>query len=235
MRKGLVLIWGIALLASGCRDSARTPTENHATAACLKSKNYAYETLLTKADIGKHIAIDEGTFEAETASNKDQYGYCQYEWASERPDRTVELLGQTISVPDLNRVKLTGLYFYTEGESAWMREADAIAVFEQKYKKLSPSEYEQLLGQLEKQYANDPAGFAQAKGFLDARKNLEYEPVAQLGTQAYWKWASADGVSLVVLVGAASFEIESKTTGEAGSSLDDAVKFAREVLAKCGG
>src|SRR5690606_7428242 len=128
---------------------------------------------------------------------------------------------------DKNRVNITQLSFYTDRDDKLYTPAEAMARFDQAYKKLSQQEYEELLANLEKQYTNDLAGFEQAKGFLDARMNFKYEALDDLGDRAYWKWHEHYGISLVVLTGAAQFTIETRVSAEAASTLDAAVKFAR--------
>jgi phosphoserine phosphatase len=63
---------------------------------------------------------------------------------------------------------------------------------------------------------------------------LTYEVQENLGDRAYWRWHDEHGIELVVLSGTAHFTIASKTQGTSAAALADAVKFAREVLAKCG-
>ncbi len=147
----------------------------------------------------------------------------------------IEILGYNVPVPDHNQVVIKMLDFYSDAQLKLYQQEDAIALFEQSYKRLSQSEYDELLANLEKAYANDPSGFETAKGFLDARMTFRYEPIDNLGTRAYWKWHDEYGIELVVLSGAARFTIETKLSADAAPSLDLAVKFAREVLAKCGG
>lgn len=199
------------------------------------AKDYAYEDLLTKADIAKHVPIDEASYKMKASTTKGQYGSCEYEWLSDRPDLEIELLGQTIKGADKNRVKIKQLDFYTDSDLSLYKQADATALFDQSYKRLSQQEYDELLANLEKQYAQDAAGLAQAKGFLDARLNMIYEPLSDLGDRAYWKWHEQHGIELVVLTGAAHFTIEAKLSAEAQSTLDASIQLAREVLAKCGG
>lgn len=235
MNNLLSLALGAAVLFVACADKKEDLIQDDGIGACLMAKNYKYEELLTKSDIAKHVTIDEGTYKVDVSPTRGEYGSCSYEWHSNRPDIPMELLGQVISVPDKNRVMLKMLGFYTDGELKLYSQASAIDLFDQSYKKLSQQEYEELLANLAKEYANDQAGFKQAKGFLDARMEFTFEPVANVGNRAYWSWDDEHGIKLVVLAGAAYFTIESKTTGNATTSLEHAVHFAKEVLAKCAG
>lgn len=234
MKKLFLLSFTAAMFLS-CADKANTISEKNDISNCFISKDYKYETLLSKADISKHIKIDESSYKMDISNTKGQYGYVDYEWKSDRPDLTKEILGQILKHPDKNRIKLTGLKFYGDDDLKLYSQESALSLFEQSYKKLSQEEYQKLVANLEKEYANNPSGLNQAKGFLEARMNLKYEPVPSLGTRAYWKWHDEYGIELVVLKEVTSFRIDSKTSGEANTSLQDAIKFAKEVLAKCGG
>jgi hypothetical protein len=217
-----------------CGDQAQSTKEEDAGTACLRTMDYRYEALLTKADIAEHVNIDEASYTMEISPTKDQYGSCVYEWNSDRPDLERELLGQVIKYPDVNRVAIKMLTFYSDSEIKLYSQSSALTLFAQSYKKLSPQEYNDFLANLKKEYANDPAGFEQAKGFLDQRMQLTYEVQENLGDRAYWRWHDEHGIELVVLSGTAHFTIASKTQGTSAAALADAVKFAREVLAKCG-
>lgn len=234
MKNLLSLALGVALLFVACSDKNDGLNEDTGIGACLMAKNYKYEELLTKSDIAKHVKIDEGSYNIEISSTRGEYGSCSYTWLSNRPDIETELLGQVILIPDKNRVTLKMLGFYTDKELNLYSQASAIELFDQTYKKLSQQEYQELLANLEKEYANDLVGFERAKGFLDTRMEFTFEPVANLSDRAYASWNEDHGVKLVVMAGAAYFTIESKTTGDAETSLEHAVKFAKEVLAKCG-
>lgn len=233
MKKILSLLFGAILLAA-CGNSENVANDDDTISKCLMAKDYKYEELLTKADIAKHIAIDEASYEMEISPTKGEYGSCTYKWLSDRPDLEIEILGQTIQGPDKNFVVVKMLDFYTDRDLKLYSQASAQALFDQSYKKLSQQEYNELLGNLEKEYANDASQFEKAKGFLDARMNFKFEPVEGLGDRAYWKWHDTHGIELVVLAGATRFTIENKTSGDQSTALAHAVKFAEEVLAKCG-
>ncbi len=222
----------LAFFASCANKEPKLEKEN-AIATCFKAMDYKYETLLTKADIAKHIAIDEESYKMEISSTKGEYGSCTYEWKSNRPDLEMELLGQIIKYADVNRVELNMLTFYSKSELELYSQSSALSLFDQTYKKLSQEEYNQLLTNLEKEYANNPAGLATAKGFLDQRMQFAYRVQENLGDRAYWKWHEEHGIELVVLTGMVHFTIEAKVAATEGPALDAAVKFAQEVLAKC--
>lgn len=235
MKKILCIQLGITMLFTACETKKEMSNESSQhIAQCLMAKDYKYEDLLTKEDIAKHVEIDEATFKFEISPVKGEYGSCSYEWKSDRPDTQMELLGQMIPVKDNNRVTLKMLSFYTDSELKLYNQATASDLFDQSYKKLSQQEYESLLANLHKEYANDAAGFDQAKGFLDARMKLTYQPIENLGSGAYYSWHEEHGIKLAVLAESAHFIIESKTSGNSKTALQDAVLFAKEVLAKCG-
>jgi|SRR5690606_6816596 len=230
-----VIIAQLCILAfvASCSDKGLKPKEDDAAAACFQAMDYQYDALLTKVDIAKHVAIDEASYKLEISPVKGEYGSSTYEWNSDRPDLEMELLGQMIKYPDVNRVTIKMLHFYSESELKLYSQASALALFDQSYKKLSQEEYNGLLANLQKEYANDAAKYEQAKEFLDMRMNFTYAPMANLGNRAYWRWHEEHGVELVVLTGTVHFTIASKTSGNQQTALDDAVKFAQEVLAKC--
>src|SRR3546814_184899 len=89
----------------------------------------------------------------------------------------MELLGQIIKYPDVNRVEIKMLDFYTDSELKLYSQASAIALFDQSYKKLSQGEYDELLANLQQEYANDAAKSEQAKGFLDILMNFKFAPI----------------------------------------------------------
>lgn len=235
MKKQLFYILCAALLGTACANNEGKRSEGNGIDQCLMANDYAYQDLLTKADIAKYVHIDEASYKMKASTTKGQYGSCEYEWLSDRPDLQIELLGQTIKGADKNRVKLKQLGFYTDSDLKLYKQADATALFDQSYKRLSQQEYDELLANLEKKYAQDAGGLAQAKGFLDARLNMVYEPLSDLGDRAYWKWHEQHGIELVVLIGAAHFTVEAKLSEAAKPTLDATVKFAQEVLAKCEG
>lgn len=226
---GVVL--GASLLFFACDKESEG---KKARASCFEKFDYKYEELLTKGDVAKHVAINEATYKEKISVTKGVYGYCEYQWLSNRPDLEIEISGQIIKGPDMDMVKLTKLDFYTDRELKLYSQSSALALFDQAYKKLNPSEYEMLLANLKKEYAGDPKGYEEAKGLLDARKNFAFQPVEDLGDRAYWKWNDTYGLELVVLAGSARFTIETKLSTEARGTLPVAVKLAKEVLAKCG-
>lgn len=230
----MILLSCSIVFSLSCKDSEKHPEAGtDPVSKCLMAKDYRYEELLTKTDIAKHVTIDESSYKMSVSSIKGVYGSCSYEWLSNRPDLEIEVSGQVIKGPDKNRVKLTKLDFYTDKELQLYKHDSAISLFDQSYKKLSQQEYNELLANLKKEYANSEADFKQAKGFLDQRMKFTFEPVQNLGDRAYWKWNDTYGLELVVLSGVAHFTIETKLSAKAESSLEAAVKFAKEVLAKC--
>lgn len=233
MKKVIYTLFIVTLsLACSGKDND-VSNETNALSKCLMSKDYKYEDLLTKADIAKHVTIEESSYKIDISSIKGDYGSCKHEWASDRPDLEMELLGQLIKYPDMNRVTLKGLHFYSEAEIKLYNQSSALTLFNQTYEKLSQEEYNRLLANIEKEYANDPNGLATAKKFFDARMEFTYQPISNLADMAYWKWHAEYGIELVVLVGTAHFTVESKTSADKNTALDHAIKFAEEVLKKC--
>ena len=215
-------------------NPVKTSAKSEAVGQCLADKDYKYEELLTKDDISKYVSIDEPTFKQEISSTKGKYGSCVYTWKSERPETEMDINGTKFKQPDRNQVTIKMLDVYTDRDLKRYKQDGAINLFDQSYKKLSQEEYDQLLANMKKRLGNNEKGFEDAKKMMESRMNFTYEPVENLGDRAYWKWNKNFGIELVVLTGATTFTILNKTTAEAETSLDHAVKFAKEVLAKCG-
>lgn len=135
--------------------------------------------------------------------------------------------------PDINQVTIKLLDFYTDKDLKRNKQESVLDLFDQGYKKLSQTEYDELLANFEKKLGDKPNELAQAKKMLDSRMKFTYKSVDNLGDRAYWKWNDEYGIELVVLTGNAKFTILSKTSGKPQTSLNDAIKFAKEVLAKC--
>lgn len=231
----LLVMFNIILACSGSNSTETEPEMlSNSISSCLESKDYKYETLLTKADIVKHVNIDESSFKQEISTTKGKYGSCVYSWKSERPDKEIvsKVTGATFKRPDMNQVTIKMLDFYTDEDLATHKQETAVDLFDRGYKKLSQTEYEELLANFEKELGEKPKELAQAKKMLESRMKFEYKAVDNLGDRAYQKWTNY-GIELVVLTGNAKFTILNKTTGSPETSLDDAVNFAREVLAKC--
>lgn len=233
MKKIVYPILAVTLLFSACSDKDEDVINENDIDQCLMSRDYKYEDLLTKTDIAKHVKIDEPSYKREISAITGEYGSCTYEWKSDRPDMEMELLGQIIQVADKNQVTIRGLGFYTDQELKLYSQASAMDLFDQTYKTLSQDEYNELLANLEKEYANDPERLKQAIGFLDARMLFDYARIDGLGSRAYYRWNQEHGGKLQVLSGGAYFTIESKTSGDSTTSLEHAINFAQEVLDKC--
>lgn len=245
MKKILYLLCSAGIL-SACSGTGESSTESSTASStessnvisqCLAAKDYQYEELLTKADIAKYVSIDESSYKQKVSSTKGKYGSCVYSWTSERPEKEIisKATGTIYKRPDMNQVTIKMLDFYEDSDLKLHEQETAIDLFDQGYKKLSQTEYDELLANFEKKLGDKPKDLAQAKKMMDARMKFNYEPVADLGDRAYWKWHDDYGIELVVLTGTARFTILSKITGEPETSLNHAVDFAKEVLAKCAG
>jgi len=142
------------------------------------------------------------------------------------------IAGRKIKLSNPNQVIIKLLDFYTDEDLERNEQKSAIDLFDMGYKKLSQEEYNEILANLEKKLDNKPEDLARAKKMMKSRMDFTYKPIDNLGDRAYWKWNDY-GIELVVLTGNARFTILSKTTGKPESSLEHAVNFAKEVLAKC--
>ena len=244
----LLLLFGITLYAacgnpegnasaSATANTSEASSEFDAIAECLASKDYNYEELLTKADIAKHISIDESSYKKDVSSTQGKYGSCVYRWKSDRPDKEITsvVTGAVHKRPDKNEVTIKLLDFYDDDDLNRYEQGSALELFDQSYKKLSAAEHDEILANMEKKLGDKPEDLARAKKMMDSRMKFTYESVEELADRAYWKWSDEYGIELIVLAGTARFTILSKTTAEPETSLDHAVKFAKEVLAKCKG
>ncbi|NLO69982.1 MAG: hypothetical protein GX102_03360 [Porphyromonadaceae bacterium] len=202
-------------------------------AKCFIAMDYDYEKLLTKEDVAKHTSIDEASFKKDVSPTHGEYGSCTYTWDSDRPDISMTTSGMTFNLPDQNLATVKSLKIHNEDDLKLYNQSDVISLFETAYKKMSRQEYDEMIARLESEYANDPDRLNQAKGFADARMNLDYGPVDNLGERAYWKWSDKFGIELVVLQGAVQFIIAAKTSSSAETSLPVAINLAKEVLSKC--
>ncbi len=232
MRKSLPFIIIAAFVLAACSKDNPAPKLDDKFGSCLQNFDYQYEKMLTKADIGKHLTIDEATYKLDVTTMKGQYGSATYKWDSDRPAFPVEVLGYVFMQPDPNRVEFTQLHFYDAKELELYNQQSVIDLFERGYKKLSDAEVKEARESLDKHYADDPAGLAQAHELLDARLTFNYHLVEQLGDCAYWSWGQY-GLELNVLAGTASFSLRTKFSAEAETTLPIAVALAKEILAKC--
>lgn len=223
-----------ACSSSGNREANdRSGEKPFAISSCLADKDYKYEALLTKADIEKHVDIDEATFKKEISRTKGKYGSCTYRWESSRPRIEKVIAGRTMKLSDPNQVTIKLLDFYTDEDLERNKQESIVDLFDMGYKKLSREEYDSIMANLEKKMGNKPEDLARAQKMMKSRMNFNYKLIDNLGDRAYWKWTDY-GIELAVLVGSAKFTIVSKTSGMAETSLEHAVQLAREVLAKCG-
>lgn len=222
----------VVILFSACAGKGGNEHKSDDISQCLADKDYDYEALLAKADIAKHVTIDEASFEMKISPTKGKYGSSTYSWESDRPKIEKMIAGRDMELPDPNKVVIKLLDFYTDEDLEKNKQESAIDLFDMGYKKLSQEEYNEILANLEKKLGDKPEDLARAKKMMESRMDFTYKPIDNLGDRAYWKWNDY-GIELVVLTGYAKFTILSKTTGEPETSLKDAVNFAKEVLAKC--
>ena len=222
----------VVILFSACAGKGGNEHKSDDISQCLADKDYDYEALLTKADIAKHVTIDEASFEMKISPTKGKYGSSTYSWESDRPKIEKMIAGRDMELPDPNKVVIKLLDFYTDEDLEKNKQESAIDLFDMGYKKLSQEEYNEILANLEKKLGDKPEDLARAKKMMESRMDFTYKPIDNLGDRAYWKWNDY-GIELVVLTGYAKFTILSKTTGEPETSLAHAIHFAKEVLAKC--
>src|SRR5690606_36364099 len=142
MKKILYLLFSAGIM-SACSGTGETSAESSdAISQCLAAKDYKYEELLTKADIAKHVSIDESSFKEDISSTKGKYGSCVYTWESDRPEKeiTSKVTGSVFKRPDKNQVTIKMLDFYEDSDLTLYEQDAAIDLFDQSYKKLSQAE-----------------------------------------------------------------------------------------------
>lgn len=232
------LCFSLAVLWAACGENTsnneRTRSENTIiTHACYQAFDYTYENILTKNDLKKHLNPDENSFKINTQNSQDQYGSVTYEWASDRPDQTMEINGMSFPKPNHNFVKLTGLKYYEEDSPGSDQQSTANDLFAQGYKVLSTEEYNSLLANLQSSYETNSEAYKQAKKLLDIRMQSNYEEMNQIGNLAYWKWDQIHGGELVVLHGNTVFQIQAKLSSNPEETREKAILLASEVIAKC--
>ena len=132
---------------------------------------------MTKADIAKHVSIDESSYKEDISSTKGKYGSCVYTWESDRPEKeiTSKVTGSVFKRPDKNQVTIKMLDFYEDSDLKLYEQDAAIDLFDQSYKKLSQAEHDKLLANMKKKLANNPDGFEKAKKMMDARMKFTAE------------------------------------------------------------
>lgn len=105
------------LLAAGlswtgaAKEEVPIEVDKHPISGCLRDAGYRYEDLLSLDDLHRYLPIDESTLIVKLAPFRSENGWVCYEWKSTRPDREMELWGERIRIPDINRVTLKSLHF----------------------------------------------------------------------------------------------------------------------------
>lgn len=207
------------------------------TSDCLAKFDYDYSKLLTKEDVLKHVTVADPSiiktkFNDNKKMNAQEYGDCTYSWPSDRPDMDAKVLNKIQKIKDVNTVSISKLMF-EDGDLA-----DIQAKFQRAYKALSQAEVDDMNAKMDKQFEGKSAeALETAKGFIQARTKLKFEPIEGLGDLAYWKKATelgADwGAELIVLVGKVKFTIKVKISSDINENIAVAQKMAQEVLDKC--
>lgn len=228
----------LAFMVTSCGESVSnsgsttTDPKNSKVVSCFEAFDYDLEKFLTKEDVLVHVdPAKHSEVKHEKVGESGQYASLTYQYKS---DRTITLTMGSISqeVPDRNTFAIKGVSFYNGSEE------EALANFETSYKKISDAELNTINERLEKEYADKPKEqLEQAKKFAQARKNLAYEPVAGLGTAAYWHSVTVaginTGVDLKVLVGTMEFNILVKVSADNAENLKVAKALAEAVIKKC--
>lgn len=214
-------------------DSSTSSQSNHkAIHTCFEKFDYNFSQILSKEDVLKYIdASLHADVKVNENNKKNRYGTVSYTWKSDRTF-TVKAGNVTQEIPDKNTIELSGLSFSNSDETR------TLELFEKNYKKISDKEYQDLIANLEKSYADKSAAeLEQAKKLLEVRKNLNYTEIPNLGSAAYWKEVQVTGnnfgIELYVLAGTVEFKISVKSSDNNNTNADIAHKLAQDILKKC--
>ena len=93
------------------KEDITVEADKHPVSVCLRGDDIRYQDLLTRDDLLRYLPIDSSSLTVKIAPFYSEYGWVCYEWKSNRPDREMELWGERIRIPDINRVTLKFLQF----------------------------------------------------------------------------------------------------------------------------
>lgn len=225
----------IALLFfASCSSGGTEGSLNSAYVHCLAGFNYQYNEMLTKADVQKHVTIDENTFKENLDTKNETYGSVNYSWDSGRPNNEVTMSGFTLPVPDDNFVRMRLLSFYDASDLKLYNQEDFTTLFDQSYKRISDEEYESLRANLEKGFKGSEESLKTAISLLDGRRKQTYVLIEGVGDRAYWRWHDERGLEMAVMAGEANFNLEVKISEDTQENVQVATALVQEILAKCG-
>src|SRR5690606_13340160 len=136
--------------------AASTGTKsNKKIASCLAKFDHDYSKLLTKADVLKHISLNnteeaEIKYDAESVQKSPEYGEIYYTWPSDRPDVQMNP-SFPFKQPDENTISLTNLVFH-DGDADQLR-----SQFQTSHKEMSQEELDAGIARWEKSFKAKPA------------------------------------------------------------------------------
>lgn len=241
-------LWSVAtLLFVACGNDMNTGAEGNPSVeteakvvmvntSCYERFDYDYSAMLTMDDVLKHIPVsDPEAIELKFKANNgisQRYNECVYQWASDRPDLTMSVSGFSIHGPDRNTVSLNNLNFFNGNAK------EALESFERVYKKITEEEYVSMAANIDNEFKDKTEDERNTmKGFLETRKNLNFEELPGLGTAAYWHSVNVSGVyygvKIYVLIGTVEFEISAKVSLDDQENVNAGRLLAQEVLNKC--
>ncbi len=226
-----------ALTASSAAPSSPSAPYD---ASCFEAFDYDYRQLLTKEDILKHVLVSnpdaiEVIFNERPIETHNEY---RIEWASDRPDVVMSIKAGPTSVEipkaDKNIVTFQKISFKKGAADK------ALQDFDRAYGQLPEEEYRQMEARIDEQYRDKSEEERNTmKSLIRTREGMAFQPVANVGSGAYWMSRTTQniylGVELHVLAGTVEFQIDVKVSADDKENARIAALLAQEVLAKCQG
>lgn len=196
---------------------------------CLTKKDLFYQELLKLKDVAELISLPESDFKVKSTDRKDEYGDVYYSWKSDRPDLP-NALSVHVMIPDNNFIGFSSLNAYDDD----LTDIKVLETFEIGYKQLSEAELDAINKNAERHLEGKTAEEKEAvAGFLEVRKNFNYEKIENFATSTFWRFSEEKGGELIVLSGNEKFKISVKINHNADENLALAKQIAEKVLSLC--
>lgn len=222
----------VVLLNSSEQTEQTTKMDTTKFKSCFEEIDYDLAKILSKQDVLKHFnPEDHAKIEIDERKGMGRQSHVIYKFKSNR-QHTVEAGGMIQKIPDYNNIELSGLEFSKSDE------AKTLENFDRKFKKLSEQELQDILTNLEKEFAGKSSEeLEQAKRMMKIRTESNYVPVQGLGTAAYWQEFKVKGnnfgAELIVLAGNVEFTVRVKIDSDNMLNSQTAIAVANDILKKC--
>lgn len=190
-------------------------------AKCFEAFNYDYSKMLTKEDVLKHVSVsnpDELEVNFKESRISKQHNKYSITWSSDRSDKNA------VAIEKISFKKGTA--------------EKALQDFDRAYGQVSEEEYRQMEARIDEQQKDKSEEERKVmKSMVRARENMQFHPVANVGSGAYWEREEVSGVyfgtNLHVLAGTVEFRIKVKVSNDDEENARIAALLAQEVLNKC--